>query len=546
MTTSAASSTSELLPGYQVDPATGAWCSIPWPGDPSLPWNHPERVRLLPPTLGPQLIRWGEARLLHPLTGRPWRYTPGQKRWMILWYALDVESGRWLYRSGVKRGAKGTGKDPFGGAMSLTELCGPVQYAGVADGRPVGESRGLALVQIAANSQAQAADLLRVANAMVSEEMQDEFGIDTGETRTTADTGRIELLTFSERSSEGDPATAIFLNESHHMTESSGGHKVADTARRNVAKSPSYIQARLVELTNAHQEGMDSVAERSFQAWQSQMAGRGKRDILYDSIEAPPATNVYDEADRLRGLAAAYSDAPWADLQRLSDEMLDERTPVGDSIRFYYNGLAAAEDAWVEPENFKRLSDASKSIEPGDRIAMFLDCSKSTDATGLVACRLSDGHTFVLGIWQAPHGARGKGWLAPRPEVDAVVRKAFADYSVAWFGVDPSPARDDDDEALYWMPLVDAWHRDFRRKVKVWATPGAGGHSVKFDMRTSQPGGKLRNKAFTEAAMQVEHMIDSEPGQPFTHDGHPALLLHTYHAKRRPNQWGHTLGKQNR
>ncbi len=101
--------TSELLlPGYWVDAVSGAWCSCPWPSDPD------ERVRLASMSLGPGVIDWAEGRsdspgLVHPMTGHPWRFTPGQKRFLILWYLLDGE-GRFVYRSGVKRGAQGTGQ----------------------------------------------------------------------------------------------------------------------------------------------------------------------------------------------------------------------------------------------------------------------------------------------------------------------------------------------------------------------------------------------------------------------------------------------------
>ena len=123
------------------------------------------------------------------------------------------------------------------------------------------------------------------------------------------------------------------------------------------------------------------------------------------------------------------------------------------------------------------------------------------------------------------------------------MREAFDYYKVVWFGVDPSPATDDSTEALYWGPLIDQWHRDYQRKLKVWATPGAGGHSVKFDMRMSQPGAVRRNRNFTEAAMQTA--IDIEEGT-LTHDGDPMLRAHVHNARRRPNQWGVSLGKINR
>jgi hypothetical protein len=313
-------------------------------------------------------------------------------------------------------------------------------------------------------------------------------------------------------------------------------------ARRNIGKSPANIQARLVEFTNAHQLGNESVAEHSYNAWQGQVAGKAKRhDILYDSIEAPPTTNLNDDASRMAGLAAAYADAPWADLERLSDEVLDWRTTIADAIRYYFNGLGAAEDAWIDPVNFDTCAGPDK-VEDGEQVALFLDCSKSSDATGLVGCRLSDGYVFVLGVWQRPHGDRGTGWLAPREEVDATARAAIATYKVAWFGIDPSPTRDDDDpEALYWAEMIDNLHRDLGKKITVKA---CSYHSLLFDMRMSSRGGRERNKAFTEMAMQVAQEIDEE--QSLTHDGNPMLRVHTHNARRRPNQFGISLGKVNR
>lgn len=544
-----ATATAELPPGYWIDERTGAWQTIPWPADPD------ERFRLASHSLGPLVIDWAEGRLespglVHHLTGRPWRFTPGQKRFLILWYLLGP-GDRWRYRSGVKRGAKGTGKDPFGAALCLIELLGPARFAGWSpDGLAMGESHRLPLVQIAANSESQAKDVLRVANAMLPAEARAWYGIDAGETRTVIDGGgRLELLTSSERSSEGDPATFIMVNETHHMTASNGGLKVAQVARRNVGKSPAELQSRLVEFTNAHERGADSVAENSYEAWQLQAAGKARRaDILYDSIEAPPGIPLEDEDALMAGLRAAYADSPWSDLDRTLGEIFDSRTTVADTIRYYLNGLATAEDAWVEPHKFDDLAHPELDLVDGDEIAMFLDCSKSEDATGLVACRLSDGHVVKLGGWQRPRGRRGEKWLAPRTEVDRAVVDAFTRYTVCAFAADPSPARDDDDEHLYWAELIDEWHRRYAKHLKrrgVWASPGVkDAHSVRFDMRTSTPGGKDRVRDFTAEAEQTAHDIDVDAA--LTWDGDPMLRAHVHNAKRRSNPWGVSLGKVTR
>ena len=227
----AASTFDLLLPGYRIDPASGAWCTLPWPED------SDEKMALVNSSLGPELIRWSEGRtdepgLIHYMTGEPWRWTAGQKRFLILWYAVD-QFGRFRYRSGVKRGAKGTGKDPMAAAMCNGELCGPVELFDMDDktGRPIGRPRGFPLVQVLSNSEAQSKDVLRVANAMWSRSARDYYGLDCGETRTIAKGtgGRFEIPPSSEASGEGDPATFVALNETHHATLTSGGIRVAAT-----------------------------------------------------------------------------------------------------------------------------------------------------------------------------------------------------------------------------------------------------------------------------------------------------------------------------
>jgi hypothetical protein len=543
-----------LLPGYRIDEETGAWWTLPWPDDPD------ERLHLAQNSLGPALIDWSEGRtgepgLIHYQFGTPWQWTRFQRRFLVLWYYVDGE-GRFVYRSGIVRGAKGTGKDPMAAAMCDCELVGPVEFFDWDDktGRPLGRRRGFPLVQVMSNSQEQSKDVLRVANAMWGLAAREYYGLDCGETRTVIKEGggRFEIPPAAEESGEGDPATFVALNETHHMSKSNGGVRVANMGRRNVGKSPEYIQARMCEYTNAHRQGSDTVGEAAFVAWQKQQAPgyKGPKDILYHSIEAAPPYDIVTEEGRHRALRQAYLDAEWNDIRRKSAEMADDRTSVADSIRFYCNGLATEEDAWVQPDNFDALT-AVQVVSDKEWVAIFGDCSKSGDATGFTITRLEDMYTFPGGVWERPHGLpKSERWLAPRGEFDATIRSALERYDVAWCGIDPSPAEDDETEALYWRDVLDGLHRDYRDKLPVWATPGeVRGNAVVFDMRLSQFGAVARNQMFTEAAMMVQKWIDEEGPAgncPMRHDGDPTLRRHVHNARQRPNQWGMSLSKVTR
>lgn len=536
-----------LPPGYYRG-ELGEWKTLPWPEDMAA------KVELLENSLGPSLVDWAEWRTDEPGLlndeGEPWQFTDGQARFLILWYAFD-EQGRFIYRRGIKRGAKGTGKDPFGAAMCNIELLGPSQLWW--DGEKwAGKRHELPLVQIASNSEAQSKAVLRVANSQLGSEAVAYYQLDKGQTATYVKGGaaRMEVLTASERSSEGNPATFILLNETHHMTKESGGKNLAAVARRNVGKSKRSLQARIVECTNAHAQGSGSVGEKSFESWQKQQSGRYKalkKDILYDSIEYDPRLDFYDAQQRELALRQAYADAPWADIERLSAEIIDPELSAAEAIRFYLNGVAEQEDAYVAAQNFAALADPSKLFDEDDQIVMFLDCSKSEDATALMGCRVSDGFNQTLGVWSRPRGKRGEGYLVDRAEVDAVVRECFDSYRVVAFGVDPSPAKDDSTEASYWRPMIDGWHRDFRKRLRVWATPGARGNSVLWDMRLSAPGGADRNRKFSQEVEIMRALIDDEGlDGAFRHDGDPALVAHVNNTHVRWNKFGLTVGKKTR
>lgn len=507
----------------------------------------PDPVLTLPPlpdlTLAPRVLDWCQEYVRQPDgpdAGQPWRFTLEQQRFLWYLYAID-DRGRFLWSRAVLRRAKGWGKSPVMAALALAELCGPVRFDGLdARGEPVGVPASMPWVQIAGVSEKQTTNTMSMVLAMIAESpIIDDYSLDPGLTRVfAANGGRLEPITASAPTAEGARPTFCVLDETHHWLRANGGHKLAEVIRRNLGKSRDGM-ARSVETTNAHQMGMESVAERSYDAWQAQLSGRARgSSILYDSREAPPGIDLFDENELIGGLAAAYGDSDWVDLERIRDEVYDPDTPPPEGRRFYLNQLALAEDAWIHPQRFDDLAHPEMVVSPSDEMLVFFDGSKSDDATAIAACRLSDGHVVTVGMWQRPPGERGSEWLVPRSEVDATMSAFVETHKVIGLFGDPSHTLDDVSQERFWDALIDEWHRRWSKRFTVWAKPGRQGHAVLWDMTSP-----ARTAEFTAAAERCAADIDA--GE-LTWDGDRRMRTHVHNARRYPNRYGTSLWKGHR
>src|SRR5690606_27754432 len=170
---------------------------------------------------------------------------------------------------------------------------------------------------------------------------------------------------------------------------------------RNATKSADG-QSRTQAITNAFEPGADSVAERARDPYEAMEAGRtAQTGLFYDSLEAPPEAKL-TEAWIEPTLRAVRGDSTWLDIGRLKSSILDTRNPPSRSRRFWYNMIDAAEDAWMARYEWEACKREDLSLADGDEVVVFFDGSKSDDATGLAACRMSDGLVSTLGVWQKP------------------------------------------------------------------------------------------------------------------------------------------------
>lgn len=485
-----------------------------------------------PLTLGWEAIYWASKYLRHPngpRAGQRWEFTNSQAMFLLWWYAIDSD-GNWLFRHGVRRLPKGSGKSPFAGVVALIELCAKVRlddFAPGKDGGCVGRPVDMPLVQIAATAESQTANTMRMVRALApkTSRVVAEHGLDVGKTVFyKPGGGMLQTITSSAVAAEGAEVTFAVADETEHWLPSNGGDELSQTLDRNLRKTGS----RMLETANAWEPGIGSVAETSWDAWVAQEEGRtrGSSKILYDARIAPPDVDLTDRESLTSALEHVYGDCWWIDVPTIREGVWDPRTPVDVSRRFYLNQPTAAVDAWTTPQAWSALADPTVTVADGDRIAVFFDGSKSSDATALVGCRIDDGHVFTIGVWEPDPGDPES--VVPATEVDAAVSWMFDRWDVAAFFADVQE----------WEGFTKVtWPERYGDALPVWAQPsGRDPQPIAWDMR-----GRVFD--FTKAAELVHDEIASGA---FTHDGDSRLARHVGNARRRPNKFGVSIGKESR
>ena len=496
-------------------------------------WQRDGEGWLLPRlSLGWKMLAWCGA-FLQAGRDEPWIFTDEQARFLLWWYAVD-EAGRFLYRDGVLQRLKGHGKDPIGCCIALFEMVGPCvpQMRG---GEVVGVPHPDPWVQIAAVSLEQAKNTTRLLPTLVSPRLVEATGISVGKESAYAGNRFMQAVTSSPATLQGARATFVLLNETHEWVSSNGGHDMAYVLANNATKSKGG-SARTLRITNAFEPGLDSVAEHDREAYEDVLAGRAEdTGLLYDSLEAAPEAPLTVEAAPAV-VRSVRGDSTWLDVDRIVQSIADVRNPPSKSRRFWYNQIVAAEDAWADPNKVK-ASQVADELQDGDEIVLFGDGSKSDDATGIVACRVSDGLAQVLHVQQPKTGE-----IVVRQNVDRAVAAAFERFRVVAFWFDPSHAKDDaaEGDARFWWPLCDQWMATYGKKLKMWPqATGLNRHAVAFDMATPTAQAK-----FVPAVEQC--LSDFEAGEVrFTKSDW--LATHCINARRNPNsRWGVTIRKEHR
>lgn len=371
------------------------------------------------PTLGERVILW----MADELGFIP---TAEQCDIILRWYAVDRDSGEYLYRRGGIEMAKGWGKSPLAAAIALAEFVGPVVFDYWQGTVPFGRPWVNPWVQIAAVSEDQTDNTYHAIHDFLAPDdgrVAKRLGIDLGLTRLhlVGRPGVLEPVTAAAGSREGQRLTFAILDETHLWTRRNGGIKLAGTLRRNAAK----MGGRTMETTNAPLLGEKSVAEQS-----------GLDAGVLHYARRPPVEPVPEWSDEqlLESLKATYGDASWIDLHRILAEIRDPATSWDDSIRFYFNIRSAGAGRAVDPRVWDALA-VPQDVPAGTPIGLGFDGSISRDATVLRGCT-RDGYSFLIGAWVRPKDAPDD-WSVDRISVGEAIEEAFARYTVGLLICDP-------------------------------------------------------------------------------------------------------------
>jgi len=520
-------------------------------------WQYDNGWKLPAATLGWRNLAWAGLNLSAP-KGGPWTYTLEQARF-ILWHdALDPETGEFAYPLQVLQRLKGHGKDPLAVAASTTHICSEdAMFAEWRGDVPVGQQIPSPYVQIVGVAQDQIKrNTMTLFPSLIPPETRAKYSIQPGKLDVWArgDIAHIEASTSSVLAIEGPRPTLVIRNETQNWNSSNGGFDLAGAIEGNLAKSADGL-ARQLDICNAYRPGEDSVGRRAREAYNATVGVRCQVHAeaedwppcldcqppkamdfgqLYDSLEAPPEAPLTVE-DAPAVVEAIRGDSTWLNLKRILNSIKNPENPASESRRKWYNQITAAEDAWADPRDIDRAARPDTLAE-GDAVVMFGDGSKSDDATGLVAVRLSDGLAQVLHVQQPK-----KGQIVDRAAVDHAVVTAMARYKVRAFWFDPSHAKDDDAEGdnRFWWPLVDEWSTRYGRRFKVWPVKsGNRKHAVAFDMAL-----ETNQKLFVEACEQT--LGEFTEGNVIFSDS-MTLREHLKNAKAAPGKHGVSMRKEHR
>lgn len=477
---------------------------------------------------------------------------------------ITVEASDGQYLTGKTHWV--THNSPFLAAIAAFEALGPCRFAGWdANSRPVGmpwnETRKVDISLLAVSEEQTANAFEPMKEMMSSAALAYEYPeVEVLETQILLPfNGKIRPRTSSPSSLEGKPDLFTIADQTETWYPNNGGRALGAVAKRNLSKT----DGTLLEAPNAFVPGMGSFAEETWNAWQKGMSGETFRNnILYDTRDWGNP-DLKDPASIIHGLEIAYGDSllsptgckihtppcgiegspyppGWVKINGVLDDVFDAATTLSDASRFFGNKPHAAADAFLSMEQVQaatRTDFEKEGIDPPSRTdALVIGFDGSwgrskgiTDATAIVAMRVSDGLAWAIKVWEQPDTAEGRAWEPPRQEIDAKMKEAIEKLNVVDGLFDPSG----------WETMVAEWEALIKKKRaqrRVW---NRDIDSVRGYGLMSWRGNQLKAVAQATSTLRTA-IIEGE----VMLTGSPVLTRHLLNAQYRETKQGRIMYKE--
>ena len=221
------------------------------------------------------------------------------------------------------------------------------------------------------------------------------------------------------------------------------------------------------------------------------------------------ALDVEDDVSNMRVVKLA-NPASWQTLELLAQRFNSPSMLSWQWARFACGIWVGAESWWLSADDWTAAKLEDATLEDGDAIALGFDGSRTSDATALIACRISDGLLAPLAVFEPPAGGREREWEVSSDEVDAALARTMERFRVVRGYFDPP----------LWQSEIDEWAREY-------------GETSVMRFQTN----RTRMQGATE-----RFRTDLVAGR-VTHNGDETLTRHVLNAQVREARGGYWLTK---
>jgi len=407
------------------------------------------------PSLGPSIVRWIEANLTFgpgDLRGMPAKVDGEKQAFISRMYevyplgAKDANGkpihGRRRFRRCCLSVAKGQAKTELAAWLAACELHpdAPVRcYDFDSTGRtPTGRGVTDPYIALVAYTEEQTEDLAYAAlKVMVEESVAIRGDFDIGLERIMRKTGDGKAVALAGSPNARDGARTTFQHKDEtHRWNSDRLRRAATTMTANLPKRLMADPWEL-ETTTAFTPGENSVAEQSADYAKGVREHRIKDSrLFYFHRQAGDGHDLgTPEGIRAAVVEACGPTVAWRDIEGICDQWQDPGADLTYLERVWLNRTVAASAQAFDATKWKASAhlhpDADHKLQ---LITLGFDGSLNDDSTALIATCVLCGWQWPVGLWEKDF----ESWEVPRPEVDAAVDQAFADFEVWRMYSDPS------------------------------------------------------------------------------------------------------------